>query len=125
MRERFADRTIKTQTLLRKVMERSDRTVWRCDPKHHVRGETYEEITRLMQGFIENEVDLNGDNTCKENCAAYQFAENHGCYKDMFCSKQPKCNGKLLHCQFVDSDMWICPSVSVIGSILLHHFVCI
>jgi len=53
---------------------------------------------------------MNNDGTCRENCAAYQFAENMGCFKDMFCSRQPKCTGKLLNCQFVDADMWVCPA---------------
>lgn len=110
MRKRFNERTIKTQDTLRKVMERADKTVWRCDPNHHVEGETFLQLTRLLQGYIENEVDMNGDGTCKETCNFYQYTENHGCFKDMYCSKQAKCHGKLLKCQFVDSDMWICPS---------------
>lgn len=108
MRKRFEERTNKTQIYLRKIMEIADRSVWRCDPSHYVEGETYVALTRLLQGYIENEVDLNGDNTCKENCAHYSYAENHGCYKDLYCSRQPKCHGKLLDCKFVDSDMWIC-----------------
>lgn len=111
MRNSFIDRTAKTQILLRNVMERADRTVWRCDPQQHKEGETYVAVTRLLQGYIENEVDMNTDNTCRENCAAYQFAQNHGCFKDLYCAKQPKCTGKILHCQFIDSDMWVCPAV--------------
>lgn len=111
MHQRFVDRTEKTQNLLRNVMSRSDRIVYRCDPTQHIEGETYVAVTRLLQGFIENEVDMNADSTCKENCAAYPIAETHGCFKDMYCAKQPKCSGKLLNCQFVDSDMWICPAV--------------
>ncbi|XP_063707840.1 uncharacterized protein LOC134836578 isoform X2 [Culicoides brevitarsis] len=112
MKNQFNERTNQTQTLLKRVMERADRSVWRCDPTHHVSGETYEEITRLLQGYIENEVDLNADGTCMENCAAYQYTESHGCFKGekKYCSRQEKCNGKLLHCRYVDSDMWICPA---------------
>ncbi|XP_031632298.1 uncharacterized protein LOC116346405 isoform X2 [Contarinia nasturtii] len=110
MRQRFEDRVQKTQSLMRKVMERADRSVWRCDPRHHIEGETFITVTRLLQGYIENEVDMNNDNTCRENCAAYQFSESYSCYKELFCARQPKCNGKLLNCQFFDSDMWICPS---------------
>lgn len=112
MKSQFNERNVKTQELLRRVMETADRTIWRCDPVNHVEGETYEQVTRLMQGYIENEVDLNSDGTCMENCAAYQYTESHGCFKDKFCSKQPKCNGKILHCRYIDSDMWICPAVS-------------
>lgn len=98
---------------MQKVMERADRSVWRCDPRHHIEGETYITVTRLLQGYIENEVDMNNDNTCRENCQAYQFTETYSCYKELFCARQPKCSGKLLNCQFFDSDMWICPSVSI------------
>lgn len=111
MRERFEDRVQRTQILMRKVMERANRSVWRCDPRHHIEGETYVTVTRLLQGYIENEVDMNNDNTCRENCNAYQFTESYSCYKELFCARQPKCSGKLLNCQFFDSDMWICPSV--------------
>lgn len=109
MRKNFEKRTGRTQELLRKVMERSDRFLWRCDPTNHVEGVTYLQLTRLMQGYVENEVDLNNDETCRENCAHYQLTESYGCFKG-HCNDQPKCAGKLLYCQYIDSDMWICPS---------------
>ena len=114
MRKSFMDRSIKTQNVLRTVMKMADRTVWRCDPAEHIEGETYEALTKLLQGYVENEVDLNNDETCKENCAAYQYTENHGCFKDLYCSKQTRCSGKLLNCQFIDSDMWVCPAVRIV-----------
>lgn len=114
MTEHFNERTIRTQELLRKVMERTDRAVWRCDPENHVENETYIAVTRLLQGYIENEVDMNTDNTCRENCNAYTYTESYSCYKDLFCARQAKCSGKLINCQFVDADMWVCPSVSSI-----------
>ncbi|GAB0095757.1 uncharacterized protein DMENIID0001_111780 [Sergentomyia squamirostris] len=110
MRQRFQNRTEKTQELVKRVMERADLEVWRCDPDVHVEGETYEQFTRLLQGYIENEVDMNTDGTCKENCAAYTFSKSHGCFKDMYCAQQPRCGGNLINCTYVDSDMWICPS---------------
>lgn len=122
MRMRFEERVEKTQLVMRKVMERADRSVWRCDPRHHIEGETYITVTRLLQGYIENEVDMNNDNTCRENCNAYQFTESYSCYKELFCARQPKCSGKLLNCQFFDSDMWICPSVSTFTSFTTEEF---
>jgi hypothetical protein len=110
MRKRFNKRTDRTQSLLRKVMENADKTVWRCDPNKHVLDETYVMFTGLMQGYIENEVDLNNDNTCRENCGHYQFAESYTCYENLYCARQRRCSGKLLNCRYVDSDMWICPS---------------
>lgn len=121
MRKSFEERARKTQSLLRDVMLNADRQVWRCDPHEHVEGVTYEAVTRLLQGYIENEVDMNTDQTCRENCAAYTFTENHGCFKDMYCAKQPRCSGKILNCQYVDSDMWICPSVRFLTKKTISH----
>ena len=35
-----------------------------------------------------------------------------GCYKDMFCAKQPACHGRLFDCQFFHADAWVCISGS-------------
>ena len=44
-------------------------------------------------GHLENEVDMNTRGSCSDNCAAFQVAEPLGCYKDMFCAKQSRCQG--------------------------------
>lgn len=113
MRKNFERRTTRSQELMQKVMERADRFLWRCDPQSFVEGANYLQITRLLQGYIENEVDLNKDGQCWDTCTAYQLAESHGCYKELYCARQPKCAGKLLYCQFFDADMWVCPSSSL------------
>ena len=51
-------------------------------------------MTNLLQGHIENEIDLNGQASCRKSCEPYNFAKPQSCYKDLFCSKQPACNGK-------------------------------
>lgn len=80
----------------------------KCDPPVHKEGETYLEITKLLQGYIENEVDMNDRQTCKSNCGAYSFTESKSCYKDLFCAKQPKCAGRIFDCQFFHADAWVC-----------------
>lgn len=77
-----------------------------------VTDETYTKLTQLFQGYIVNEVDLNKDSSCRENCAYYEYSKVYGCYKNQFCSQQRKCNGRILKCEYIDSDMWICPSVN-------------
>lgn len=69
-----------------------------------------------------NEVDMNGEESCKENCGFYDYADTYGCFKDQYCSQQPRCHGRLLNCQFYDADMWVCPSVS--GSFKTEISVC-
>ncbi|XP_068158847.1 uncharacterized protein orion isoform X2 [Drosophila tropicalis] len=110
MRQNYEKRTERTLKPLREVMRRADRIVWRCDPPKHKAAVTYDEITRLLQGYIENEVDLNTDETCRETCSFYQATRSEGCFKELFCARQPKCSGRLFDCQFVDSDMWVCPA---------------
>lgn len=100
MRKNFERRAAKSQELMQKVMEISDRDLWRCDPSKHVEGSTYLQVTRLLQGYIENEVDLNRDGQCWETCPHYQLTESYGCFKELYCAKQPKCSGKLLFCTF-------------------------
>lgn len=136
-RENYESKTSLEVVTALSSMEEASKILWRCDPVHHEEGgkcltvdnnvyikntqkinriffigKTYIAFTRLLQGYIENEVDMNDDNTCRENCAHYQVAKHHGCYKEQYCSRQPPCTGKILSCRYVDSDMWICPSVS-------------
>ncbi|KAH8396025.1 hypothetical protein KR222_001909 [Zaprionus bogoriensis] len=110
MRRDYEKRTERTLKVLREVMRRSDRTLWRCDPDKHIANVTYDEVTRLLQGYIENEVDMNTDETCRETCGYYQSTRSEGCFKDLYCARQPKCTGRLYNCQYVDSDMWVCPA---------------
>ncbi|XP_014085939.2 uncharacterized protein orion isoform X1 [Bactrocera oleae] len=110
MRMDYVKRTERALKLLREVMRRADRILWRCDPKKFEQGKNYDEVTRLLQGYIENEVDLNKEETCRENCAFYQSTRSEGCFKDLYCARQPRCSGKLYHCTYVDADMWVCPA---------------
>jgi Domain of unknown function (DUF4803) len=111
MKKRFDHRTDRTYALLHSVIKDADKSIWRCDPKFHVKDETYVMFTGLMQGYVENEVDLNSYRSCWQNCGYYQFTENFGCYhEEMFCSQHAKCSGKILNCRFIDSDMHVCPA---------------
>ncbi|XP_060650928.1 uncharacterized protein LOC132787692 [Drosophila nasuta] len=91
-------------------MEKADRVAWRCDPEKHVHKVTYDEVTRLLQGFIENEIDLSNDESCGETCPDYRNTTTIGCFDQKFCSQQPKCEGRIHDCQFVDSDLSVCQS---------------
>ncbi|EDW87293.2 uncharacterized protein LOC6526462 [Drosophila yakuba] len=101
-------RTEGTLAKIKDLMSRADRSVWRCDPWEHKSGVTYEEVTRLLQGYVENEVDLNSDGVCSRDCGYYKSARNEGCFDSKFCSEQPKCSGGVHDCRFVESSMKIC-----------------
>ncbi|XP_050526498.1 uncharacterized protein LOC126897171 isoform X2 [Daktulosphaira vitifoliae] len=107
-KDQFEDRIKMQLNILKKSMSSANNMYWRCDPPQHKLGETYLEVTQLLQGYIENEVDMNTDQNCFQNCAYYDVAEHKSCFKDQFCSKQHSCNGRILNCQYFDSDMRIC-----------------
>ncbi|KAJ3646680.1 hypothetical protein Zmor_024256, partial [Zophobas morio] len=109
-RERFQERTNKIIEAVKAAMDSSSRDLWKCDPKRHISGDTYVEVTQLLQGYIQNEVDLNSEGTCRENCAEYSYTKSHGCFQNLWCQKQRRCHGKVINCKYVDSDMWICPA---------------
>ncbi|KAH8376690.1 hypothetical protein KR093_000909, partial [Drosophila rubida] len=121
MRHNYAQRTAHAVSSLRAIMQRADRRVWRCDPDKHVHNATYDEVTRLLQGYVENEVDLNNDQSCGQTCPDYSATSSKGCYKQEFCSKQQQCQGDIYDCQFVDSDMRLCQSPT--GSSRRYEFI--
>ncbi|CAH0751220.1 unnamed protein product [Diatraea saccharalis] len=111
-RQRYGERTAETAAAARAALSLAKRDLYRCDPPQHKEGETYAEVTRFLQGYVENEVNMNSDRTCRDNCAYYTVAERHNCLSGTFCEKQTKCNGRILDCQYIDSDMWVCPANS-------------
>ena len=115
MQERYKERTQEKVLAVKEVMSDADRDMWRCDPRQHVEGETYVEVTQLLQGHVQNEVDMNSDSSCRENCGYYSYTKSHGCYHNQFCARQPRCNGKLIDCRYIDSDMWVCLAVSTVS----------
>ncbi|XP_012541396.2 uncharacterized protein LOC105839550 isoform X1 [Monomorium pharaonis] len=110
LKQQYAIRTSNTLRAVKTAMAFAPRSMWRCDPSVHKKDETYAELKELFQGYIVNEVDLNSESTCRENCAYYGYSKAYGCYQNQFCAKQRQCKGKILNCEYIDSDMWICPS---------------
>lgn len=110
MTELLTKRTQQQASAVLRAMKQASRTMLRCDPRHYEEHKTYEQFTRLLQGYIENEVDMNPNQNCRGSCKNYEFTESYGCYNDKFCSQQPKCEGRIIDCQFIESDMKVCQS---------------
>ncbi|XP_076160472.1 chemokine-like protein orion isoform X2 [Ptiloglossa arizonensis] len=110
IKQQYAMRTSETVRAVKTAMAFAPKDLWRCDAGVPKLDETYTQLTQLFQGYIVNEVDLNDQSTCRENCAYYGYTKVHGCYKNQFCAQQRQCNGRILNCEYIESDMWICPS---------------
>ncbi|XP_076285679.1 chemokine-like protein orion isoform X2 [Lasioglossum baleicum] len=109
-KQQYAVRTSETVRAVKTAMAFAPRDLWMCDPARPKLNETYTQLTELFQGYIVNEIDLNAHTSCRENCAYYSYTNVHGCYKNQFCAQQRKCNGNVIHCEYIDSDMWVCPA---------------
>lgn len=73
------------------------------------------QITHLLDGYVDNEVNLNNGDDCTQTCSDYNVTKNYGCYKGTYCEKeeQPfsRCKGTIVDCQFIESDFEICSAV--------------
>lgn len=49
MRERYLVRMVEQAVSLKEALKMADSSYWKCDPKHQVEGETYLQLTRLLQ----------------------------------------------------------------------------
>lgn len=114
MRQNHRKRQDAALEILRQLMGKTGRRYWRCDPAkdRHVEGETFARVTRLLQGYVENEINLNSDQSCWNSCDDYHDTLSNGCYQpeEDLCGQQPPCNGRLYNCAFIDSALTICPA---------------
>lgn len=81
--------------------------------------DSYTEITNFIQGYIDNEVNFNRDDTCLKQCSDFQHVEYHTCRNSTLCQlnfldkNKTRCDGTIRECTFIESDMTICPNVSI------------
>jgi len=92
------------------VLPGMSRKFQKCDPLKHKENESFLAVKGFLQGYIENEVDMNEGGSCKSKCSEYTYSESMGCYNDMFCSQQPRCKGRIFDCEFYHADAWVCMS---------------
>lgn len=87
----------------------------------HEHIDTYIEISRFYQGYIDNELNLNNEDNCRLSCSDYTFTKHYECAEDTFCHKsnlsypyksKALCSGSVINCQFLDGDLNFCLAVS-------------
>lgn len=78
---------------------------------------TYHQITRFVQGYVDNEINLNPDESCKDTCSDYKQTRNYKCSTGTVCADDiaektsTKCNGTVLNCEFIEEDLTACPVI--------------
>lgn len=77
---------------------------------------TYHQITRFIQGYVDNEINLNADTSCSHSCSDFQQTTNFGCQPKTLCAEQhidlvaTRCTGTIYNCDKLENDLTICPS---------------
>lgn len=94
--------------------------------------ESYTQITNFLQGFIDNEVNLNTDASCSSTCSDYRQTKHYHCAAGTLCaevSQAPTCNGVVRECEEIDdSEIDICQNVclgkfdATVAVILYYNF---
>lgn len=68
-----------------------------------------------MQGYIDNEINLNSEQSCSNTCEEYRNSTHFGCHADTLCAhenfKNKTCNGRVLNCVTLDEDLTACSLV--------------
>lgn len=80
---------------------------------------TDNQITRFVQGYVDNEANLNEKNSCRKTCSDYTLTQNYNCFNGSYCShvegeeqNKHRCMGTVLNCTFIHSHVNVCPAVS-------------
>jgi hypothetical protein len=109
LRRDYEKKIVESLSVSLSVFQNADRSFTMCDPDDFVEGENYLQITRLLQGYIDNEINLNSQGSCTNQCSDYSFTKSQDiCTAGAICNKQEKCRGNITSCRSMDDDMWIC-----------------
>lgn len=83
--------------------------------------DSYTEIVNFVQGYIDNEINFNREDTCSKQCSDFRHVDYHICRNNTLCilnyldKNKTRCDGEIRSCEFVESDMYLCPNVGVIN----------
>lgn len=80
-----------------------------------------------MQGYIDNEINLNPEQKCSGTCAESKLTKNYGCHNDSLCAhpnfQRTKCLGEIFDCDVIDADGSACLVVRTCGQYLKNQWV--
>lgn len=65
---------------------------------------SYDQVTNFLQGYVDNELNLNTEDSCKQNCADYKKTRNYVCAPETLCGEVETHNRPLSVCAGVVRD---------------------
>ena len=67
-RKNFESQATAKLLAVKGVLPNMSRVYWRCDPDNYQENVNYVRVTELLQGIVENEVDMSSLSSCKDKC---------------------------------------------------------
>lgn len=88
-----------------------------CDVRFFA-AHSYDQVTNFLQGYVDNELNLNTDDSCTKNCVDYTKTKNYLCAPETVCGETPVgqrplsvCKGDVRDCvDLGDIDTNVCHS---------------
>ncbi|XP_055324703.1 uncharacterized protein LOC129579086 [Sitodiplosis mosellana] len=96
------------------MLTASSLDLWKCNPNPYLDSRTYyTSVTNFMQGYIDNEINLNGEQRCDGTCSDFKLTKNHyDCQNGTLCAHSnfahARCTGDIFDCSVIDSDGTAC-----------------
>lgn len=122
MKRQFQTRFDTKRQIFYDLMQNIDNSVWRCDPSQYIEGVTYEQLSGILQAFIDHENNLSSIRTCSDDCNHFQNTKSYHCDWSP-CDKdiKGKCNGRVKRCIRANGTTEICLSVRITFKTLLEE----
>lgn len=115
----YAQFTQQSETLMWNL----SRIVWSCDDFQT--NESYTQLTNFLQGYVDNEINLNPDGSCAPYCSDFHETKNYDCKPNTLCAatnmdhNRTRCNGTVRDCDYFGPSFSFCPNVSLFNEFQL------
>lgn len=94
------------------LMWNLSRVVWSCDNFNS--NESYTQLTNFVQGYVDNEINLNADGSCMPYCSDFKATKNYGCKAGTLCAanyldhNKTRCLGSVRDCDYFGPSFTYC-----------------
>ncbi|XP_031627540.1 uncharacterized protein LOC116343553 [Contarinia nasturtii] len=106
----YVNVTLQTENLMWNL----SRIIWSCDKFSS--NESYTQLTNFIQGYVDNEINMNADGSCAPYCDDFKSTKNYGCKEGTLCAtnyldhNKTRCLGTIRDCDYFGPMFSICPN---------------
>ncbi|XP_055307895.1 uncharacterized protein LOC129572010 isoform X2 [Sitodiplosis mosellana] len=94
---------------VKNLLKIAKRDSWVCDRFPYLHADGYTQVIKFLQGYIDNELNLNQEDTCQNNCEDFTSTRHVRCADKTLCTQNRNdelvvCNGKIRDCTEIPSE---------------------